>query len=426
MSEAIGSSFSEERPLSENDFAKGSPDQPVDTSASGSASAEALDALRQQYQHSRTVLLRWLVAGGVLLLAGLGLWQWGPRKKLTVLTPGYTFHQAGTVQGAADTTWVWVLADTAQRARVLLSYNQGVTWLVRDLGLSISRARALALGWGQSGRGLLVGDGGQIRILADVLRHPQQGQDGQISATARDSLFAVAVDSSGQRAVVLGRQTAVWTTRDAGQTWLAPRAKRFAARPGIRPTIAIAAPGGFLLAAPDSLFWLLPAPPANLENENVTLSEGVGWGQVRNRFGLVPVWAQVEPSGNCLFVAANGAAERFYPGGIMGNRSDGSKVESRQLFSAVPPAIALVIGTAARKDGSLLFANAPRSGGGQVYPVSVATDLFSRPQQADAYQQISADSTAAAVQEQTFPADATANPAVQSAVQSTTTAEEKR
>lgn len=56
---------------------------------------------------------------------GAGALALGPRERLaaeaSAPTSGYFFRQAGTMQAANDKNWVWILADTADRAKVLLS-----------------------------------------------------------------------------------------------------------------------------------------------------------------------------------------------------------------------------------------------------------------------------------------------------------------
>ncbi|GGF26200.1 hypothetical protein [Hymenobacter cavernae] len=183
--------------------------------------------LRSAYQQVGQQLRVWLGLGVVLLLLGLALWRWGPRERLSeqalVPTGGYTFRQAGTTSGPNGAIWLWILADTANRAQVLLSADTGHTWQARDLGLPSSRAKALALGWGEWGKGLVVGDSGWVRTLDNVFEAPTQGSSRQLGRDkdGERNFQAVAVDPAGRTAVLLQTNGYAQLTQDQGQNWQA-------------------------------------------------------------------------------------------------------------------------------------------------------------------------------------------------------------
>ena len=340
------------------------------SSQPGPAGADAGDAaarLLASYEATGRQLRGWLRAGLGLLLAGLGLFMWGPRDRRAEPRPtqGYTFRQAGTVR-RADTTWAWILADTAGRARVLLSPDQGHTWRVRDLGLPASRARALALGWGTPGRGLVVGDSGRARVLADVFRAPRQGRASRLSTDPRQGLFSVAVDSAGQQAVVLGRQVAVQATKDGGRSWPELGAAKFRAPSSPKPILAVTVLDAFVLVAADTLYSLILTPSQQeAQNPHIVLREGIGWTCLHNPFTITPVALSFDPQGKALAVAADGTAQRFYLGGARHTDWQTGRVSTVRLFESQPPAQAVLVEEVGGLDSTLLFSNTAQSGGQQ-------------------------------------------------------------
>jgi hypothetical protein len=174
------------------------------------------------------------MGGAALLLVLLALWRLLPTSRQLVLVPtrGYRWLQAGTVQDRGA-TWVWALADSAGQARLLLSRTLGRTWLTRRLGVPAAQARALALGWGSPWRGVLLGPGGELRVLPDALHRPQQAT---LLPTPAVAAVALATDTQGRQLVLADSVQGIWQSADAGKSWqqAQPDSKQAAALPPAR------------------------------------------------------------------------------------------------------------------------------------------------------------------------------------------------
>jgi hypothetical protein len=317
------------------------------------------EALRADYETSNRVLWLWLWAGLLPLAAGLWLWLWGPRETRAVPTPtkNYTFHQAGTVRGTGDTTWVWILADTAGRARVLLSADQGYTWQVRDLGLPLSRARAMALGWGRLGKGLVVGDSGHVRLLENAFSRSGKWRDTTISRDPRQSLFSVAVDALGQRAVVLGAVVPVQVTTDSGRSWQIARNRKTLGRDATIPTIVAAGPRGD--------FRMASATQMHVLNDSF-------WAGFSRWDSLPPILLSIDAAQRYLVVAADGTALRYYSSYTTASNTD--TLRRFHIFEAPQwPAAIVLEQPAYGLDSTLLLINTPQ--GGQLRRVAISPQL---------------------------------------------------
>lgn len=301
-------------------------------------------ALRDEYERAGQQLRAWLWAGLSLLLLGFGLWRWGPRERLAETTPvavrGYAFRQAGAVRGPGGTTWLWILADTAGQAQVLLSTDHGRTWRARALGVPGNRARALALGWGAPGKGLVVGDSGWVRTLADVFNNPTRGQNYQVAGLSSAALRSVAVDTLGQEAVLTEAYGDVWATLDQGRTWTL---QRLSASRLIQPDAGITATywphrGSFLLVSSQRLGELQPASKAM----EVNMRFWGGWtnGQrVDTVAALVFDFNREQEHDNILFIARGG--EALYSWRIEGREPAATSHSSLRLFGPRVQAVAL-------------------------------------------------------------------------------------
>lgn len=160
-------------------------------------------------QHQRLrARLRWLlpVGGGLLLLLAYQLATYPERAALS----GYRYQQVGV---QPDSTW-WILAYRAGKAEILFSRDTARGWQRRALGVDSGQARSLALNW--AGKALLVGNGGAVRVYdslfrpLDSVRYPV----GQAFAGRW-----VAVDNSGQRALIIGDSGTALLSTNGGKSW---------------------------------------------------------------------------------------------------------------------------------------------------------------------------------------------------------------
>ncbi|WP_375435291.1 hypothetical protein [uncultured Hymenobacter sp.] len=336
------------------------------------ADTSSPNTLKNEYERTDQQLKGWLWAGVVLALLGFGLWRWGPRERQVEMIPvavrGYTFRQAGSVRGPDGRLWLWILADTAGQAHVLLSADHGRIWRARVLGVPIHRARALAFGWGTPGKGLIVGDSGWVRALTNVFDTPTQGQSRQVASFFGAALRSVALDTIGQKAVITASDGEVWATVDQGQSWTP---KPLSASRLIRPDAGMVAAywadrNSFLVASSRGVGEFRPASKAT----EITM---VSWNRWAKEPLLDTLGALVfdQESNGILFITRSGRS--LYSWGIQEQNFIAANHAPLRLFGPGVQPVALTFWPANRPDSALLLTHT--AAGDQLQRIAIRPQL---------------------------------------------------